>query len=188
MREAGLTIAPEARTALLPLLGADRLASRSEVRKLALYARGRGRVELDDVVAVIADASMLALDALIDATFAGRTDEVETQFNKAITAGTSTAAIISVALRQIGTLHKARLTIEDGKSVTATVESMVPPVHFSRKALIETALRSWTAARLERAMAQLADASLEARRQGDLAKTLTQRTLLSLAVTARRKE
>ncbi len=41
MRAAGLTISPEARAALLPLLGGDRLASRSELHKLALFARGK---------------------------------------------------------------------------------------------------------------------------------------------------
>ena len=187
MREAGLSIAPDARAALLPLLGGDRLASRSEVRKLALYARGSERVELDDVMAVIADASTLALDALIDAAFAGRTEDVEVQFNKASTAGTSVASIISAALRQIATLHKARLTIEDGKSVSATLETMVPPVHFSRKSVVEQALKNWTAARLQRAMAQLADASFDARRKADLADTIAQRALLSLAVAARKR-
>ena len=88
MREAGFTIAPEARAALVPLLGGDRLASRSEISKLALYARGQARVELDDVMAVAADASALALDALIDAAFAGRTADVEFQYAKARTAGT----------------------------------------------------------------------------------------------------
>jgi DNA polymerase III subunit delta len=188
MREAELAIAPEARAALMPLLGGDRLASRSEVRKLALYARGCERVELDDVIAVIADASMLALDALIDASFAGRTDEVETQFNKAANAGTSAGSILAAALRQVSTLHKARLAVEDGKSITATVETMVPPVHFSRKALVEAALKSWTAARLERAMTQLADASFEARRKADLAETIAQRALLSLAYSARKRD
>src|SRR4249919_3888895 len=53
LRESGLAIAPEARAALLPLLGGDRLASRSEITKLALYARGRDRVELDDIMAVV---------------------------------------------------------------------------------------------------------------------------------------
>jgi DNA polymerase III subunit delta len=187
MREAGLAIAPDARAALAPLLGGDRLASRSEVRKLALYARGQSQIELDDVIAVVTDASTLALDTLIDAAFAGRTGEVETQFNTAITAGTSPAAIISAGLRQISALHKARLAIEDGKSVTATLDTMVPPVHFSRKSLVEVALKGWTAARLERAMMQLADASFEARRNADLAETIAQRVLLSLAVTARRK-
>jgi len=188
MREAGLAIAPDARAALMPLLGGDRLASRSEVRKLALYARGRERVELDDVIAVITDASSLALDSLIDAAFAGRTDEVEIQFNKAVTAGTSAASIISAALRQSGALHKARLTIEDGKSVAATLDTMAPPVHFSRKTPVELALKNWTSARLERAMMQLADASLEARRRADLAETIAQRALLALAVAARRRE
>jgi DNA polymerase-3 subunit delta len=188
LREAGLAIAPDARAALVPLLGGDRLASRGEVRKLALFARGRERVELDDVIAVVTDASMLALDALIDAAFAGRTGEVEIQFNKARSAGTSPGSIISAGLRQTSVLHKARLAIEDGKTVTATLDTMVPPVHFSRKASVEIALKAWTSARLERAMMQFADAAFEARRMADLADSIAQRVLLSLAVTARRKE
>ena len=59
MREAGLTIAPDARAALLGLLGGDRLASRAEIRKLALYAQGRPAIEMADVLAVVADASAL---------------------------------------------------------------------------------------------------------------------------------
>ena len=41
MRAAKLTLAPDARAALTSLLGGDRLASRSEIRKLALYAMGQ---------------------------------------------------------------------------------------------------------------------------------------------------
>src|SRR5580700_9605007 len=41
MRAAGLTLAPDARALLIPLLGGDRAASRNEIRKLVLYARGR---------------------------------------------------------------------------------------------------------------------------------------------------
>ena len=191
MREAGITIAPDARAALLPLLGGDRLASRSEIRKLALYGRGEKRIELDDVMAVVADASALALDALIDAAFAGRQADVETQFEKARTAGTSVSSIISAALRQTSMLHKARLAVEDGKSVSAALDTMVPPVHFSRKGAFEAALKSWTSARLERAMAQLADASLEGRRthsKADLADTIAQRALIAIALNARRRE
>ena len=39
----------------------------SELQKLTLYARGSNSVELADVMAVMADASTLALDELIDA-------------------------------------------------------------------------------------------------------------------------
>src|SRR6202023_3358878 len=75
MRAADLSIAADARAALLPLLGGDRRASRNEVRKLTLYARGKSRVELDDVMAVVADASALVLDNVVDAVFAGRASE-----------------------------------------------------------------------------------------------------------------
>jgi DNA polymerase-3 subunit delta len=188
LRAEGLAISAQARSALVPLLGGDRLASRHEIRKLALFARGKGRVELDDVMAVVADASTLALDGLIDAAFAGRTADLEAQFGKARTAGTAAGTIVSAALRQVAQLHRARLAVEDGASVNSAAEGIQPFVHFSRKAAIETALRSWTSARLERAMTQLADAALETRKQPALAEVIAQRTLLALAVNARRKE
>ncbi len=186
MRDAGLTMAPDARDALVPLLGGDRLASRSEIQKLALFARGRGRVEIGDVQAVVADASALALDALIDAAFAGDTRDVEFQFAKALTAGISPNAMIGAALRHVGVLHKARLSVDDGMSADQAADST--HVHFSRNNAVQTALRNFTAARLEREMIQLAEASFELRKQPDLAETIAQRALLLLAMIARRKQ
>jgi DNA polymerase III subunit delta len=50
------------------------------------------------------------------------------------------------------------------------------------------ALKTWTSARLERAMTQLAEAAFESRKQADLAEAIAQRTLLSLAMNARRRD
>ena len=61
-------------------------------------------------------------------------------------------------------------------------------MHFRRAPLIEAVLGAWTSARLQRAMMQLADASFETRRQSDLAEAIAQRSLLSIAIQARRKE
>src|SRR5262249_45900873 len=83
MRAANRATAPEARAALIALIGGDRLASRNELSKLALYARGKARVELDDVMAVTADASTAALDGLVDAALAGRPVELEVELRKA---------------------------------------------------------------------------------------------------------
>jgi DNA polymerase III subunit delta len=190
LRAAKLAIAPEARAALAALIGGDRLASRSEIRKLALYAQGQDKVGLDDVLAVVADASALALDAVVDAAFAGRTAEMETQFGKALAAGTSAGTILYGALRQVVQLHKARLSLDAGKSADEAMWSFVPPVHFRRKPLVEAALKGWTAPRLARAMEQLAEATLNLRRLrspvDDLATPLAQRALLSIAQSARR--
>lgn len=188
MTEAGLTIAPDARLALLGLLGGDRLASRNEIRKLALYARGNGRIELGDVMAVVADASALALDGVIDAAFAGKTAEVESEFTKARAGGSSPAAIISAAIRQVANLHKMKLAVEGGDSIEWAMKRGAPPVHFSRERKVGDALRVWSPAGFLRAMDQLAEASLEARRNAPLAEAIAQRTLLSIAVNARRRD
>jgi len=187
MRTANLAIAPDARATLLALLGGDRLASRSEIRKLILYAQGQKNIELADVMAVVADASQVALDGVIDAVFSGQTAEVDSEFSKARADGSSPAAIVSAAIRQVANLHKIRLAIESGDSIEFATKRSVPPVHFTRERQISEALRVWSSPRLLRAMEQLADASLEMRRNAPLAEAIAQRTLLSLAANARKK-
>jgi len=188
MGEAGLAISPEARAALIPLLGGDRLASRHEIRKVALFTRGKARVELEDVAAVVADASTLALDDLIDVAFAGRTGDVDVQFDKARTSGTTPGAILSAALRHVAQLHKARLSVEQGDSISQAVEGIQPFVRFNRKSVVETVLRAWTSVRLQRAMARLGEAALDARRQSAMAEPIARGALLTLALDARRKQ
>lgn len=187
MRATNLVIAPDARTALLALLGGDRLASRNEVRKLALYAQGQKSIEFDDVMAVVADASEMVLDGVIDAAFAGRTGEVDSEFGKARASGSSPAAIVSAAIRQVANLHKMKLAIEAGDSIEFAMKRAAPPIHFTRERLVGEALRAWTPARLLRAMDQLAEASLDTRRNAPLAEAIAQRALFSLAVNARKK-
>ncbi|MGB7258380.1 MAG: DNA polymerase III subunit delta [Pseudolabrys sp.] len=188
MRAARLTLAPDARAALMALLGGDRLASRSELRKLALYAMGKERVELDDVRAVVTDASEQALDGVLDAAFAGKTAEVETEFGKARASVGSAGAIVSAAIRHVANLHKMRLAVDGGEDAKTAMRRGAPPIHFSRDKPVEAALRAWTPSRLLRAMQQLADALFETRRQSNLADIITHRTLLSLAMNARRKD
>jgi len=187
MREADLIIASDARVALLALLGSDRLASRNEIRKLALYATGKKSIEVTDVMAVVADASQMALDGVVDAVFVGRAGEVDAEFGKARASGSSPAAIVSAAIRQVANLHKMKLALEGGDSIESVMKRAGPPVHFSRERIVGEALRAWPPARLLRAMEQLAEATLEMRRNAPLAEAIAQRTLLSIAVNARKK-
>jgi len=184
MRAAGLTLAPDARALLIPLLGGDRAASRNELRKLALFARGRDRVGVDDVAAVVSDASSLQLDDIVDAAIAGKPAELEAQLAKARTAGTPAGSIFFAAQRQVAQLHKWRTAIEAGAPFS--VDAVQPPLFFRRKGSIEAALKLWTAARLNAAMAELAAAVLESRRNSALAGTIAERALLAIAVKARR--
>jgi DNA polymerase-3 subunit delta len=185
LKAGNLRIANDARATLLALLGGDRQASRNELRKLALYALGASEVTLDHVLAVVADASALALDPIVDGAFAGRHAELETAFAKAMAAALAPAAIISAAQRQAAQLHQARLAIEGGAAADRVKETVFPKLHFSRGAAIDAALRGWTAARLLRVITQLADASLELRRRPLLARAVAQRALLAVSAASR---
>src|SRR6266571_367910 len=187
LRIAKLRIAPDARAALTDLLGGDRQASRNELRKLTLFAHGEGEVTLDHVMAVVADASELKLDPIVDGAFAGRPDLVESEFAKAMIAGTYPGVIISAAQRQAAWLHKSALAVADGTPVSTLLESGYPRLHFSRKGAVEVALRNFSAARLVAIIEQLATAALDMRKQPSLAAAIAQRTLLSIAANARRR-
>jgi len=187
LRVSNLRIAPDARAALASLLGGDRQASRNELKKLALYSHGRGEVTLDDVMAVVSDASELKIDPIVDGAFAGRPELVETEFAKAMIAGTYPGMIISAAQRQAAWLHKSALALAEGTSVSTLLEGGFPRLHFSRKPNVETALRNFSPARLASIIDQLATAALDMRKQTSLAAVIAQRALLSIAVNAKRR-
>ena len=133
LRLSNLRIAPDARAVLMGLLGGDRQASRNELRKLTLYAHGKGEVTLDDVMAVVADASEMKIDPIVDGAFAGNPSAVETEFAKAMVAGTYPGVIISAAQRQAAWLHKSAVAISEGTPTSAVLDGGFPRLHFSRK-------------------------------------------------------
>lgn len=187
MKAAGLAIADDARTLVVSLLGGDRQASRGELRKLALYGHGRGRIEVDDVLAVIADASALALDDVIDAAFAGKPAEFDAEYARARAGGTHPDRLITTALRHAAQLHRARAAIDAGRSAQDAAREGFRGLFFRREPVIRAALNAWTTPRLAQAMTDLAEAATAVRRQADLADALCHRALLSLAMKARQK-
>ncbi|MBY0382685.1 MAG: DNA polymerase III subunit delta [Xanthobacteraceae bacterium] len=187
LRASGTRIASDARATLVALLGGDRQASRNEIRKLALYAHGSQEITLEDVAAIVTDASGLALDAIIDNAFAGKVVQMEAAYGKAIAAGTYPGQIIASAQRHAAQLHKARLAIADGKSEFDAMESGFPRLHFSRKGLVETALKNLATERLAKIIGALAEAALDMRKQSDLAATIAQRALMAIAVNSRQR-
>src|ERR1700676_116038 len=148
LRLSNLRIAPDARASLMALLGGDRQASRNELKKLALYAHGGGEVTLDDVMTVVSDASELKIDPIVDGAFGGQPELVESEFAKAMVAGTYPGMIISAAQRQAAWLHKSALAVAEGTPPSTLLDSGFPRLHFSRKPMVETALRHFNVTRL----------------------------------------
>ncbi|MDQ0392421.1 DNA polymerase III subunit delta [Labrys monachus] len=182
---AGLTIAPEARDMLAGLLGGDRLATRSELRKLTLYAHGAGRIEPQDVEAVVGDASALVTDEIIDAAFSGRTEALDAILAKAWSEGVNASVLAGTALRHALLLHRLRGEVEKGRPAAGVVDSAGGQIYFRRKAGVTAQLTALGMERLDRIVAELSDAVLEARRNAMLAEALVSRALMRIALVAR---
>jgi len=187
MAEAGLGIDRDARELLVSLIGGDRLASRGEIAKLALYAQGQQRVTAEDVRLVVGDASALALDDVVDAALAGETREAVAALAKAFGAATRPDAVLGALLRALSAVHQMTLAVAGGSSPEQVVNSARPQVHFSRKPKLEKALRGLDPERCLRALIAVDDAVLAARRNAALAASICERTVLQVAQQAGRR-
>ncbi len=183
--EAGMSIDTDALDSLIGLIGSDRLASRSELEKLMLYAKGKKRIEYADVQAVIADASALALDDILDSAAAGDADAAATAYAKAMKAGLAPDRVINAAIWHVFNLHRLSLQVEKGTAVSRVLDNERPQVHFRRKPKFERALSRFGPATLERLLADLGTATLTIRRTPDLAQSIAERAILSLAKSGR---
>jgi DNA polymerase-3 subunit delta len=77
--------------------------------------------------------------------------------------------------------------LEGGRSPGDAAAAAFPRLHFSRKDVVESALRNLTPARLVSAIEQLAVAARDARKYPPLADEVAQRALMAIAVNARRR-
>ncbi|UDL96395.1 MULTISPECIES: DNA polymerase III subunit delta [Lichenihabitans] len=181
--EAGMTIEPAAKQMLAALLGADRLASRSEIAKLTLYAHGRPAITLDDVEAVVADASAIATDALIDATFTGNLPAIEQAARRVLGHGGEAGVLLGFALRHATWLHRAKLDLIGGASLDQVMGTAARVgISFKRKSAIERQLKLGSGEALGRAVMRLGEAVGKARREPGLAQSLALRTLWAIAL------
>jgi DNA polymerase-3 subunit delta len=185
LKQGGFSITRDARTALIASLGGDRLATRGELSKLMLYAHGQREITLEDVDAIMSDVSSLAMDAVVDAAFAGEGAGLETGSRRLAAEGVHASVVLGAALRHALMLLSARMAVEEGRPISAVMEGM-RGLHFRRTSLVERHLQRWTSESLKQAVAQLQASLLDTRRLADLDDTIASKTLLDLARAARR--
>ena len=176
---AGLAIGPEARDLLVSLLGADRLASRSEIEKLVLYAHGAGTVTADHVVEAVADASAQAADDAVDAAFLGDAPALDAALAKLHLGPMQAGLLVGTAFRHAVVLHRAKLA---GAGGDAPFRYGMSP---KRKAAAERQLAAIGAEALARALMRLGETVGLVRREPRLAVDHATRALWFVAQSAR---
>jgi len=182
---AGIAMDRDAKETLVSLVGSDRLSTRAEIEKLVFYAGETKRITLPDVRAVVADASGLAIDDVLDAASAGDSKAALRALSAARAEGTSPASILNAAIRHLSSLHRMSLQIEAGEDAENVLKRN--RVFWRRMDDHKRALRRLGSRSLEDALIALGEAELETRRSSALADAIAERAILSLAERGKRK-
>ena len=183
LSKAGLTISLEARQMLKTNLGGDRLATRGELEKLALYCAGADAVTADDVRALIGDVSGAGTDQAVDAVMSGHILDFDTLFTRHLASGGPPFLMLSATLRHVHGLQLMREQVDvEGKSPSAAVASARPPVFFARRRMVEQAVQRWTQPMLQAAAERLQGAILKTRQHPAVAPAVSRQALMALAI------
>lgn len=185
--KAGLSITMEARAVLRRNLGGDRLASRGEIAKLALYAHGKRQIDVEDVQALTGDVSAVSVDEIVDSVLDGRIADFDSAFSRFTLGGNQVYPVLAGAIRQLQSLQIMRAAVEDGRTAASVVAAARPPVFFSRRKLVERLLERASGETLQRALGRLHSAVLSTRRQPELSAELARLALLATAIESARR-
>jgi DNA polymerase-3 subunit delta len=169
---------------LVEHLGGDRLLTRSELEKLALYAGDGGRVELDDVHHSIADSAALSLDDAVLAAAEGDAPALDRALARALQEGESAVAIIRAALRHMQRLHVLSIRVAAGDSLDTVLRTARPPIFFKQQDSFRRQLGLWREPRLRRQLDALAAAEARIKTTGMPAEAACRAALFALAQTA----
>ena len=176
-----ITVDGEALAYLAAHLGGDRLASRSELEKLALFVGDGGRVGIDEARDAVGDSAALSLDDVVHSTAEGEAAALERALTRAFQEGEMPVGVLRALMRHFQRLHFAAAQIASGSSEDDAIRSLRPPLFFKLQERFKRQMRLWPARRVERALQLLLDAERNAKRTGLPADAICRDALLRIA-------
>ncbi|HYZ40288.1 MAG TPA: DNA polymerase III subunit delta [Stellaceae bacterium] len=180
-----ITVNRDAQEFLIEHLGGDRLLTRAELEKLALFSGFGGRVELEDARASVSDTAALELDDAIMAAVEGEPGRVERVLGRVLQQGESPVTIIRALARHLQRLHALAARLGAGVSLEDVLRSARPPIFFKQEDSFRRQLALWREASLRPQLARVAKAELHMKTTGLPAETICREAMLAVAQAAR---
>lgn len=182
----GLTASGDALAYLVERLGSDRLVSRSELDKLALYmgmpdgANGR-QVMLEDAMASIGDTALVSMDDAISAAATGDRAGLDRALERCWLDGTAPIALVRSALRHFQRLHLLAGMVAAGRQPMAAIESLRPPPFRREADRLARQVARWRPAKVQAALARLTEAEIRCKTTGMPEEAIAARALAEIA-------
>jgi DNA polymerase-3 subunit delta len=177
----GIEVSGEALQYLGQHLGGDRLLSRRELEKLALYVGDKGRAGLTEATASVGDSAQLGLDDVIFAAAEGDAPALERTLARLFEEGEVPVTVLRALMRHFQRLHLTQARIADGMSEEEALRGLRPPLFFKLQERFKRQLRLWPERRAQQALELLLQAELDAKRSGPPPEAVCRDALLRIA-------
>jgi len=176
----GITVSHEAMAYLSEQLGADRMVTRNELEKLALFMDEGGTVTLEDAHACVGDSASVSLDAVVYAAGSGNHAALDTALRRVLTEGTQPIQILRATARHLQRLQLAASYVHEGQSPDQAVKALRPPVIFLYADRFRHQLSIWPVSRLADAIDVILEAELACKTTGMPAENICTRALMRI--------
>jgi DNA polymerase III subunit delta len=162
-------------------LGGDRLLTRAELEKLALYVGDGGQVELDDARLAISDSATLSLDDAVLAAAEGDAPALDRALARVFQEGESPVTVIRAMLRHLQRLHTLAAQLGKGGTVDDALRNARPPIFYKQQENYRRQLRRWREPELRRLLDDLCDTEAQLKTTGIPGPTLCRAALFAIA-------
>jgi DNA polymerase-3 subunit delta len=186
LTKAGYQLDRDARTYLNEHLGNDRMVSRQELEKLALYKGDDDQpITLAEASVNIGDSATKAFDEAGSAALGGQLPALLASLETAYQGGDNPVGILRLVSRRLQRMHLVAAMSDQGGSMDAGFKALRPPA-FSREANeMRRLLGRWNAGRLAEALRIVNEAEQQCKTTGLPAEAICTRALMRLAGAAR---
>ncbi|MDE0240685.1 MAG: DNA polymerase III subunit delta [bacterium] len=175
----GIAADGNARRLLVSCLGGDRMQTRNEIAKLALYVGAGQRATARDVENAVADSSFLSLERIAHNVSSGNLDDLDRSLERAL-ANRETPDTILGAVRRHLTQLELVLGLKERGVNEAQAMKAAGVVHFRAEDALKAAGRRWNAHLVHRARNYLFDAEAQCRTTGMPDATICRRALFDI--------
>ena len=182
-----LRIDRDATRYLVANLGSDRMISRSELEKLALYALKDGQVKLADAMDCVGDSSARHYDDVIQAVSQGNVVNLDTALTRLTEEGLNPVGALRMMLGYFQKLHLVKGQITQGANTEQAMKSLRPPLFFKAADQFRANLNNWAVPTLQRALQILLEAEKDCKSGLAVPETIAHRAMIKIAV-ARQKQ
>lgn len=179
-----IAVSGDAAQYLVEHLGGDRLLTRAELEKLALYAGEGGRVEVEDARRSIGDSAALEIDDAVMAAAEGDAAKLDRVLDRVFQVDESPVSVIRALLRHLHRLHALSARLTAGATAAEVMNTARPPIFYKQEDNFRRQLALWSEAELRAELDRVAQAELHMKLTGLPAETICRQAMLAIAQTA----